>query len=1027
MKNRIFLFLILSLTLFKIVFGYEQTIEFSKKNIQVKLTSCLARTHFEIQANFSNETDLNKLWLGIIISTQIESYDGSNFVYCYRTNTSESVQQRYFDSENYNYTLFSNEFIGLNSLSVIKNENKVTCKFTRENSNVDYNYLNFDLNTFYIAADYGKYENKIPEFVNNTFDMVETVSITYNTNCEDYTTLDNENIFIKFRNLGAKTWYEATAVISKNISLDNIWFGLGINFNRKMPNANVVICQRNSTYSSVEHYYNEGLQPKYIDETNKFIGLSSTYLSVTNRTITCRFMRDNNNANSKYIYQNGENLYVLAAYGPFSNDIMSIHSLVKESKNIVSFPIRPVDEYFITLDNEKTNVTFKNCGSMTHFKVTALIENGVSIDNAWLGLGLNINNKMPGASVVVCKQGINLTTVEHYYNNGLNPEYLNSSNKFEGLSSVSVKIDGSFMICKFSRDNSNKNSKYMNLNTQKIFLSVAYGSLQKENILAHKKVVVSKNIVTFPVIPQCRRFTTLDNDRVVVYYENLGDRTSFEVQAETNYISSWIALGFRDEASTTYSLVMCKYNSTFNSVEHYSFDGQNLTYFNQSNIYAGLSNPIVSVSEKMISCFFTRDNFNPNRNYTYINNNNNLYLMVAYGPFINNDVSNYEVMVETLNGIEFPIENLLPEFNKAILNNGKIKVNYKNCGSYTHFEINALIENNIDLNNFWISLALNNRRDLINSNAVICRYQLDSYSIEHYYYNGSQPKLMNISQALRSTYLNVESSTRLVSCKFTRENTNPNNMYFNLNTEKLYIIVSYGKLNKQGLKPLLAKLRKVYPRKEVEEKIITILESKNNPNTKPQTTNYLLSNYKQIGLFISLCTFCNEKNTKSGSKRVVVKPIISTEFMNRGQLDLMDLQTMPDGPFKWIMHYQDHHNKVSWLCALASKCAAEVARNLIEIFCFIGPCCILQMDNGREFVAQVVYELKKVWPGLSIVHGRPRHPQSQGSVERANADVKNMLRAWMRDNNSTRWSLGLKFVQMAKNNSFHRTIDCPPY
>ena len=149
--------------------------------------------------------------------------------------------------------------------------------------------------------------------------------------------------------------------------------------------------------------------------------------------------------------------------------------------------------------------------------------------------------------------------------------------------------------------------------------------------------------------------------------------------------------------------------------------------------------------------------------------------------------------------------------------------------------------------------------------------------------------------------------------------------------------------------------------------------------------------------------------------------------MNRGQLDLMDFQTMPDEPFKWIMHYQDHHNKVSWLCALASKCAAEVARNLIEIFCFIGPCCILQMDNGREFVAQVVYELKKVWPGLSIVHGRPRHPQSQGSVERANADVKNMLRAWMSDNNSTRWSLGLKFVQMAKNNSFHRTIDCTPY
>ncbi|CAF1000814.1 unnamed protein product [Brachionus calyciflorus] len=88
--------------------------------------------------------------------------------------------------------------------------------------------------------------------------------------------------------------------------------------------------------------------------------------------------------------------------------------------------------------------------------------------------------------------------------------------------------------------------------------------------------------------------------------------------------------------------------------------------------------------------------------------------------------------------------------------------------------------------------------------------------------------------------------------------------------------------------------------------------------------------HRQISLFISFCCFCSEKNTKYGSKRVVVKPLISTEFMNRGQLDLMDFQTMPDGPFKWIMDYQDHHNKLSWLCALASKFAAEVARNLID-------------------------------------------------------------------------------------------------
>ena len=35
------------------------------------------------------------------------------------------------------------------------------------------------------------------------------------------------------------------------------------------------------------------------------------------------------------------------------------------------------------------------------------------------------------------------------------------------------------------------------------------------------------------------------------------------------------------------------------------------------------------------------------------------------------------------------------------------------------------------------------------------------------------------------------------------------------------------------------------------------------------------------------------------------------------------------------------------------------------------------------------------FPTLVMVNGKPRHPQSQGSVERANSDIKDMLVAWM--------------------------------
>jgi hypothetical protein len=39
---------------------------------------------------------------------------------------------------------------------------------------------------------------------------------------------------------------------------------------------------------------------------------------------------------------------------------------------------------------------------------------------------------------------------------------------------------------------------------------------------------------------------------------------------------------------------------------------------------------------------------------------------------------------------------------------------------------------------------------------------------------------------------------------------------------------------------------------------------------------------------------------------LVVKPLLSKDFNCRGQVDLVDMQSMPDGDFKFIMHYQDH-------------------------------------------------------------------------------------------------------------------------
>ena len=59
-----------------------------------------------------------------------------------------------------------------------------------------------------------------------------------------------------------------------------------------------------------------------------------------------------------------------------------------------------------------------------------------------------------------------------------------------------------------------------------------------------------------------------------------------------------------------------------------------------------------------------------------------------------------------------------------------------------------------------------------------------------------------------------------------------------------------------------------------------------------------------------------------------------------------------------------------------------------------------------------------LWPDLAIVHGKPRHPQSQGSVEQSNADIHGMIVSWMRDNDTTKWAVGLKVISISKEPPF---------
>ena len=125
---------------------------------------------------------------------------------------------------------------------------------------------------------------------------------------------------------------------------------------------------------------------------------------------------------------------------------------------------------------------------------------------------------------------------------------------------------------------------------------------------------------------------------------------------------------------------------------------------------------------------------------------------------------------------------------------------------------------------------------------------------------------------------------------------------------------------------------------------------------------------------------------------------------------------MPNDEYNYIAHYMDHWSKFHVLWPLMRKSAIEVATGLVhKVFPYFGLPKILQSDNGREFVNEVIREVLKSWPGeVTIINGRPRHSQSRGLVEKGNHLVEMQLQAMKcehKDTGSVPWTDWLPRIQ----------------
>ncbi|KAI6655706.1 KRAB-A domain-containing protein 2-like [Oopsacas minuta] len=95
-------------------------------------------------------------------------------------------------------------------------------------------------------------------------------------------------------------------------------------------------------------------------------------------------------------------------------------------------------------------------------------------------------------------------------------------------------------------------------------------------------------------------------------------------------------------------------------------------------------------------------------------------------------------------------------------------------------------------------------------------------------------------------------------------------------------------------------------------------------------------------------------------KGVVVSPIVTKESLSRGQVDLIDMQAMPQSQNKWITVYQDHLTKFVSSNPSQQSVQMKLHFNLVDILLLLGVLTILQSDNDSKFTASVITGLKQV-------------------------------------------------------------------
>lgn len=184
---------------------------------------------------------------------------------------------------------------------------------------------------------------------------------------------------------------------------------------------------------------------------------------------------------------------------------------------------------------------------------------------------------------------------------------------------------------------------------------------------------------------------------------------------------------------------------------------------------------------------------------------------------------------------------------------------------------------------------------------------------------------------------------------------------------------------------------------------------------------------KEVSEYIKNCEICQtNKLTRIRPREKAVITDTPDHPNEKIAMDIIGPLNLTANNNQYILSIQDTLTKYLMLIPIPDQKSETIINKLINeyIYIFSAPKIILT-DQAPNFISKLMGEFEKTFK-IKHIKTTAFHPQSNGSLERAHAFVKDMIRTNINETNSE-WDKNLKSIALAYNTTIHATTKFTPF